>query len=142
MDHINRQIFEKVKSRYVSEFEDVSYLGPIAHAHLPSVYQKADVFIHPRAGDGCPNVVVEALASGLPVICPKWGGTSELIGKGGISVEAPPWNYTQEFVNAMTVATQSVIQKLDSFKKEARFQASTHLDEKVMGRKYKEILFP
>jgi glycosyltransferase involved in cell wall biosynthesis len=141
MDVINRQTFEQARNQHPREFEDVIYLGPISHARLPSVYQQGDVFIHPRAGDGCPNVVVEALASGLPVVCPKWGGTAELIGKGGIAVEAGAWDYSQAFIDGMTNATYKVLQNLDPFKKEARLQAVTHLDEKTMGRKYQEILF-
>ena len=36
--------------------------------------------IHLAWLDHCPNVVVEAVASGVPVICAESGGTKELVG--------------------------------------------------------------
>jgi glycosyltransferase involved in cell wall biosynthesis len=45
--------------------------------------------------DHCPNVVVEALAQGCPVICSSEGGTRELVERaGGIVVpDAKPYSF-------------------------------------------------
>ena len=42
--------------------------------------------IHLAWLDHCPNVVVEALSRGCPVICTDSGGTSELVGRNGIVI--------------------------------------------------------
>jgi glycosyltransferase involved in cell wall biosynthesis len=39
----------------------------------------ADVFCLPSYSEGCPNVVVEALACGRPVVATKVGGIPELV---------------------------------------------------------------
>lgn len=48
--------------------------GPVAHDDLPGLYRSADLFVLPAVHDpqgnvdGLPNVILEALASGLPVV--------------------------------------------------------------------------
>ena len=42
----------------------------------------ADVFCLPSYSEGCPNVVVEALACGRPVVATKVGGIPELVRDG------------------------------------------------------------
>lgn len=45
-------------------------------------YQAADLIVHPALYDPAPNVVLEAMAVGRPVICSSNCGTSELITSG------------------------------------------------------------
>ena len=52
----------------------VHFPGLIAHDDLPDLYRSADLFVLPAIHDpqgnvdGLPNVILEALASGLPVV--------------------------------------------------------------------------
>ena len=117
-------------------------IGPIKNEDLPKLLSAGDIFIHPRAGDSCPNVVVEALAVGLPVICPKWGGTAELIGSGGISIDVDNWDYSNIFVEKMTAAVRAIIPNLRQFKENARNQAVENLSLDLMAQQYLDVLFP
>lgn len=45
-------------------------------------YQAADLFILPSTNEGMPNVVLEAMASGLPCVATKVSGTKELVRDG------------------------------------------------------------
>ncbi len=65
----------------------VSFAGNRGKAELPSWYQKADVFILPSLSEGMPNVALEAMACGLPVIMTPCEGSRELIGDNGIIAE-------------------------------------------------------
>ena len=51
--------------------------------------------LHLAWADHCPNVVVEALAQGTPVVCSEVGGTKELIGHGayGMVLKEEPYNF-------------------------------------------------
>jgi len=53
---------------------------------LPNKYQEADVFVIPSLNEGMSNTVLEAMASGLPIITTQTGGTDELIDKNGVVV--------------------------------------------------------
>jgi glycosyltransferase involved in cell wall biosynthesis len=39
----------------------------------------SDIFIHSSKGEGCSNAILEAMASGLPIIASNVGGTSEIV---------------------------------------------------------------
>src|SRR5262249_54972268 len=60
--------------------EAVDLLGPYTQAEAPEVMRLADVLLHPKVNDPCPSVVLEALASGLPVAYSATGGVPELVG--------------------------------------------------------------
>jgi glycosyltransferase involved in cell wall biosynthesis len=57
----------------------VVFAGARRRAELPDWYNAADLFVLPSALEGCPNVVVEALACGTPVVATTVGGIPELL---------------------------------------------------------------
>lgn len=60
-------------------------LGSIDHTKMPEVYRQADILLLPTVREGLPLVVMEAMASGLPVVATNCSSLPELItdGKGG-----------------------------------------------------------
>lgn len=89
LGQLDEQTYETVTKLVLKrKLQDhIVFMGKVHFDELPALYASMDVMLHPSWVDSCPNVVVESLASGTPVICPSTGGTPELVGNGGIIVD-------------------------------------------------------
>jgi glycosyltransferase involved in cell wall biosynthesis len=67
----------------------VTFVGPLLHSQLAARMREADILVQPSVLEAFGMQVVEAMASGLPVIGSAVGGIPELIvdGKTGILVD-------------------------------------------------------
>jgi N-acetyl-alpha-D-glucosaminyl L-malate synthase BshA len=67
----------------------VEFAGQIPNEQVPQYLAAADIFILPSLSEGFPNVVLEAMAVGLPVVASRVGGLPEIIeeGENGFLVE-------------------------------------------------------
>ncbi|WP_345710882.1 glycosyltransferase, partial [Kineococcus glutinatus] len=68
----------------------VSLLGPLANEELPPQYRWADVFCLPSFAEGVPVVLMEAMATGLPVVTTAIAGVPELVRDGENGLLVPP----------------------------------------------------
>lgn len=57
----------------------VHFVGQKNKTELPMYYQNADVFILPSKKEGMSNAVLEAMASGLPIVMTPCEGSAELV---------------------------------------------------------------
>lgn len=62
----------------------VSFEGRKNKDEVRAYYRSADLFILPSLSEGMPNVVLEAMASGLPIVMTPCEGSKELINGNGI----------------------------------------------------------
>jgi len=67
--------------------DQVTFLGRIPHEEMPQIYRNNDIFVMSSAHEGMSNAMLEAMASGLPIITTPCEGTDELITDNGIVVE-------------------------------------------------------
>lgn len=67
---------------YLEVEERVSWLGRKANRDLPQWYAAADVFVLPSRSEGTPTVLLEAMASGTPILASRVGGIPEVIHDG------------------------------------------------------------
>jgi len=74
-----REVKEKIIN---SKFSNrVILLSSIPNATIQEYYQIADIFINPTYAEGFPRVLIEAMASGLPVVTTDAGGIKDIIDK-------------------------------------------------------------
>lgn len=59
-------------------------------ADTAPLYASADIFLLTSDHEGTPNVIMEAMASGLPIIASATGGTPALLGGGAYGILVPP----------------------------------------------------
>lgn len=68
---------------------DLAWL-PGERADTPELLRGMDVFVLPSLGEGTSNTILEAMASGLPVVATNVGGNPELVSEGTTGTLVPP----------------------------------------------------
>ncbi|WJG10402.1 glycosyltransferase family 4 protein [Aliiglaciecola sp. LCG003] len=61
-------------------YQNCLFLGDVPNSVIQDLYKIGDVFIHPTYNEGFPRVVLEAMASSLPIVSTDAGGTNQLVG--------------------------------------------------------------
>ena len=84
---------------------DAEFLGYKKGAILSKIYANCDFFVFPSTSDAFGNVVLEAMASGLPVIVTNKGGTQELVKDGATGFIVNP--NAKEFSEKVKILTYS-----------------------------------
>lgn len=59
------------------------YLGPLPHSELHANYARADIAVFASSCENMPNILLEAMASGLPIACSNRGPMPEILGVAG-----------------------------------------------------------
>jgi glycosyltransferase involved in cell wall biosynthesis len=108
----------------------VELVGRYAQRDAPALYRRAHVLLHPKVNDPCPNVVLEALACGLPVVHSATGGTVELVGEAGVGVPSET-TWERDVLPApaeLAEAVRTVLARLDDYRATARGRAVAQFD--------------
>ena len=100
------------------------FTGFLTGNELSQIYASSDVFVFPSATDTFGNVVLEAQASGLPVIVSDEGGPKELMidGETGLVVKA---NSITALADALTFFLQNK-EKIATMGRNARHFTETN----------------
>jgi len=69
--------------------ERIIFTGSIPPHEIPEYMVAADIFVLPSLSEGFPNVLLEAMAAGLPIVATRAGGIPEIVtdGENGFLVE-------------------------------------------------------
>jgi glycosyltransferase involved in cell wall biosynthesis len=69
----------RLLARQLGVADRVLFCGRIAQEHMSSYYSAADILVLPSSREGAPNVVLEAMACGTPVVATSVGGIPEFV---------------------------------------------------------------
>ncbi|HIE51454.1 MAG TPA: glycosyltransferase family 4 protein [Armatimonadetes bacterium] len=93
------------QARKLGIAESVHFLGARPHAQIPLWLAAAEVFCLPSLAEGYPNVVLETLACGRPVVASRVGGVPEIITDERYGLLVPP-GQAEQLAAALTTALE------------------------------------
>jgi len=116
-------------------------LGVAASVHFPGFVDNpykymraADTFVLPSLFEGLGNVTIEAMASGIPIVATRSGGTLEILEEGKWGKMIPCRDS-----NAIAEAVMGVLKNEKSRKEEQMLRAEDFRPEKVVNE-YKNLI--
>jgi glycosyltransferase involved in cell wall biosynthesis len=68
----------------------VQFVGRLDRDAMAALYRSADIMLNPSLADNMPNSVLEALASGVPVVTTNVGGVPYIVQEGVTALLVPP----------------------------------------------------
>jgi glycosyltransferase involved in cell wall biosynthesis len=114
----------------VGDHANVVRLGHLEPAVMARALRSCDVFLNLSENDPCPNVVLEALASGLPVLFYDSGGVRELVGDCGLAID----------VDTFRDGLRELLSRRDRLSSTARARALAHFAPTQIFPKYWEAI--
>jgi glycosyltransferase involved in cell wall biosynthesis len=83
------QLLQKLKQIVTEKNLDniIEITGRFEAEDMPKIYRQNDIFISASKLEGMSNAMLEAMASGLPIITTRCEGTEELIAENGLVIE-------------------------------------------------------
>jgi glycosyltransferase involved in cell wall biosynthesis len=117
--------------------QQVKFLGWISEETKLALYRDSDILILPSYDEGLPYVIIEALASGIPIVSTHVGGIPEVIEEGvnGFLIEPGDWRALTESI--LRLSQQPGLRK--AIGRANTKKAETQYSKKVALQRIKEI---
>ncbi|MHB8533839.1 MAG: glycosyltransferase family 4 protein [Sulfuricaulis sp.] len=77
------RLLEATLTRLDPRHEVVRYRGAVDYGVLPALYIESDLFVFASSCENMPNILIEAMASGLPIACSDRGPMPEVLRDAG-----------------------------------------------------------
>ncbi len=118
--------------------DSVAFMGAVPAERMPQLYRDNHIFIMSSAHEGMSNAMLEAMASGLPIITTRCEGVEELIEDNGIVVEDPRAEVIAEAVKELADNQQEYeLMSIAARKRAERFSWGSTAEEYL--KLYKNI---
>ncbi|OIN85845.1 MAG: hypothetical protein AUJ12_07875 [Alphaproteobacteria bacterium CG1_02_46_17] len=130
----------KISDRALDQYFILS--GAYDRMSAPHVFASADAYLMTKHNDPCPNVVLEAMSCGLPILYSASGGVPELVGTdAGIGINVPETYEDQPVPSAEDLARgmEAIIANRDVYALAARARAVEKFDLSFWGQRHREI---
>jgi glycosyltransferase involved in cell wall biosynthesis len=116
--------------------DKVKFTGFLPDKELLEAYASADVFAFPSAFEGLPTVIIEAMASGKPVVATNVGGIPSLV-KDGITGFLVNYGDVNQLANVMTTILKD--ESLAKRMGENGRKAAKDYDWSIIGKKVEKL---
>ncbi|AIU70127.1 glycosyl transferase [Thermococcus eurythermalis] len=133
----SRLSFLRERARLLGVAEKVRFLGTVEYSKLPLFYRASDVFVLPSLSEAFGIVLLEAMASGTPVIGTTVGGIPEIVDGCGLLVPPGDARKLAEAVN-LVLNNQNVEKRLARLGKR---RAEAVYDWRVVVRKITALYY-
>ncbi|WP_313113734.1 glycosyltransferase family 4 protein [Aequorivita sediminis] len=120
--------------------DDVSLIEAVSQSEVFAVMKSSSLLLMPSLEEGIPNVVVEAMAIGLPVISSDCGGISELIANGVNGWIVPTRNSKAMAEEVMRFSKLS-LEEIEKVRVAARKKVERQHSEERMVKEMEELYF-
>jgi len=110
------------------------FTGTLRGDDLPRAYASSDVFVFPSVSEAFGNVTLEAMACGLPAVCARAPGASDLVVEGETGFLVPP-GQAEAFADAAAQLVQDAALRL-RMGEAARARALTFRWDVLLGQMY------
>lgn len=85
-----------------SRMRKAIFTGKVDHETLAELYASSDVFVFPSVSESYGNVVIEAMASGLPCVIADGGGSKDFIEQGINGFKCSPY-YENDYADKIEI---------------------------------------
>jgi glycosyltransferase involved in cell wall biosynthesis len=122
----------------------VDWAGVVAGSEIPKLDRSAHFLFSADLNAACPNAVIEAMASGLPVLSYSTGSLPEIItGDAGrvVPYGSNYWNLEPADIPGLAKGALEILADKDRFKQSARLRAEEAFGLVGMAEKYCKVLF-
>ncbi len=121
----------KTQAKNLGLEQSVNFLGSVPHERMPDAYNAHDIFVNASRVDNLPNAILEAFASGLPVVSTKAGGIPYLVedGRTGVLVDVDDWEGLARGVLYLLGFPEKAYRMASN----ARTEAEKHAEDEVMS---------
>jgi len=109
---------------------NIHLLGVLNRETLPKALRTCDVFVTFSENEACPNIILEALATGLPILYKDSGGVGEIVGPCGLAVE----------VATFRDRLKEALARQQELSQAARARAEAHFAPEVVFPQYLEAI--
>jgi len=138
----------KIEAAHRAEVEarnaiPLHWAGAIPREEISSLMRESHLLFSADLHPACPNVVIESLACGLPVVAFDTGAVAELVTEGAgrvVPYGADSWKIEPPQISPLADAAAEILTQPQPFRRAARLRAESHLGLDEMTENYLRVL--
>lgn len=138
--HAEKMLYSEIESLGLGL--QVAIFPAFTQEQAVALYQSHHLVLHPKYLDPCPTVVVEALASGCPVVASASGGVSELVSS-NCGYLVPTTEQWEQMITPtgqeLAIGVKTILPDFHTYSIAARERAERLFDEKKWVQRHQEI---